>query len=545
MMQARKLATLALFSFLGACATPPALLLDGMGAHTRRVGTEDALAQRYFDQGLNLCYGFNHDEALRSFREAATLDPDCAMAYWGEAYALSPNINLPLPEENAVLAHAAIQQAVARKGQASPVHRDLIDALATRFAVPVPTERKHLDEAYAKAMAGLWKKYPDDDDIGFLYADALMNLAPWNQWTSDFEPQPNTTDILSTLERVMELNVNHPGANHFYIHAMEASAAIRQRPRPPRIGSASLVPGIGHLVHMPAHIYIQVGRFEDSMDVQPQRPRSLDREYFAADRGAGDLPLLSRTQQSLPGLVGDVPRSLRGCAWRVVRLTLQRFAGCRSTPIPGAAEWLVMDLHVHIRFGNWEAVLSAESPRADQPYAVAMWRYARGMAFANTKRIAEAKAEAVAFEEVVAMVPEEQLVFIVPAHNVLNVAREMLAGETRFHSGDYEVAFAHLRAAVAAEDALHYSEPSPWMMPTRHALGALLLQRGEIAAAEAHYRHDLKRHPGNGWSLHGLAECLDRRDATAEAASMRKRFDKAWSMATVKIKASCFCRSED
>jgi tetratricopeptide (TPR) repeat protein len=541
MMQARKLTTLVLVTALGACAAPHALLLDGMGAHKRAVQIDKGLAQRYFDQGLSLCYGFNHDEAVRSFRAAARLDPDCAMVYWGEAFALGPNINLPVPEANAALAYAAIQNAVARKDQANPVNRDLIDALATRFAMPVPGKRKHLDEAYAKAMAGLWNKYPDDDDIGFLYADALMNLAPWNQWTADFEPQPNTLEIVATLERVMELNINHPGANHFYIHAMEASAEPgKAEAAADRLGG--LVPGIGHMVHMPAHIYVQVGRYVDSMKCN-DKASQLDRDYFgkAGPQGIYHFYHAHNNHFRVWSAMyqGRYEDALESC-----ELTLRDLPAAMHAD-PGAAEWLAMDLHVHIRFGKWEAVLQAKSPRADQPYAVAMWHYARGMAFANTGRIEAARAEAAAFEKVVATVPKTQTVFIVPAHDVLKIPREMLAGETAFHSGDFEAAFTHLHAAVAAEDALHYSEPSPWLMPTRHALGALLLQRGKVAEAETHYRHDLRRHPGNGWSLHGLAECLERRSATAEAAIVRKRFDRVWSNATVKISASCFCRRAD
>ena len=540
-MQMKHLVTLTAVCFLSACATDRALLFEGMGKHTRQVSTEHALAQRYFDQGLILSYGFNHDEAVRSFDEAAKIDPTCAMAYWGKAYALGTNINLELSEENAKLAHAAIQEAMARKDNATPVERDLIDALATRFEDPPPADRKHLDRAYARAMHALWEQYPDDDDIGFLYADAMLNLDPWNQWSPDFEPNPGTLELVAALERVLELNVDHPGANHLYIHAMEASADPgKAEAAADRLGA--LVPGIGHIVHMPAHIYMQVGRYLDSMECNDEASR-IDREYFAKTGEMGIYRFYHAHNNHFrvwsAMYQGRYEDALASCELTLRDLPEELHAD------PSAGEWLAMDLHVHLRFGKWEEVLKTKAPRADQPYAVAMWRYARGMAFANTGRIAEARAEAEAFENVTASVPQEQTVFIVPAHDVLKVAREMLAGETAYHAGQHEAAFEHLRAAVAAEDALHYSEPSPWMMPTRHALGALLLEQGRVAEAEPYYVQDLKKHPGNGWSLLGLAECLERRGATAEAAAVSARFDKAWAGATVAIEASCFCRQGD
>ncbi|MHC4896404.1 MAG: tetratricopeptide repeat protein [Planctomycetota bacterium] len=540
-MQLKNLFAVVAVTTLGACVSQPALLFEGMGEHSRKVSTRDPRAQRYFDQGLALSYGFNHDEAVRSFAEAARIDPDCAMAWWGQAYALGPNINLPLDEEHGEKAYAAIQRALASRNNATAVEQDLIDALATRYENPPPGDRVRLDKAYARAMGELWKKYPQDDDIGFLYADALMNLSPWDQWAKDGTPKPNTLEIVATLERVLQINVNHPGANHMYIHAIEAS------PNPGKAEAAAdrlgrLSPGIGHMVHMPSHIYVQVGRFKDSVECN-KKASQLDREYFAKVGTQGiyhtyhahnnhfvvwSAMFLGRYEEALRGcrdLINDMPPAFRSD--------------------PGVAEWLVMDVHVHIRFGRWEAVLQTPCPRQDQPYAVAMWHYARGVAFANTQRIAQARAEAAAFEKVAATVPADQVVFIVPAHDVLRVAREMLAGETAFKAGQHDLAFKHLRAAVVAEDALRYSEPSPWMMPTRHALGALLLEQGQVAEAEMCYRQDLTHYPENGWSLNGLAECLERRNAVAEAAAVRKRFGTAWADATVSIKASCFCRTNE
>lgn len=520
-------------------SSEPAPLFEGLGDHARKVSTKEPLAQRYFDQGLNLCYGFNHDEALRSFEQATRIDPDCAMAYWGIAFAVGPNYNLPVSPENAVRAFEALQAARQRAAGATPVERDLIDALAARFANPPPEERKDLDRAYAQAMGRLWSRYPQDTDVGVLYADALLNLSPWDLWTKQKQPKENTETIVATLERVLELDVGHPGANHMYIHAVEAAYPQKAEAAADRLGK--LMPGVGHMVHMPSHIYVQVGRFKDSVECN-KKASQLDRDYF---RRVGPQAVYhtyhahnnhfliwsamfrGRYEEAMQGcrdLVADLPDEMEGADY--------------------VAEWLITDAHVNVRFGRWEDALARTSPREDQPYAVAMWRYSRAVALANTGRIEEARAEAAEFEEVAAKVPEAQKVFIIPAHQVLDVAREMMKGEIAFKAGEYDLAFEHLRAAVVAEDKMLYSEPNPWMMPTRHALGALLLDQGHVEEAERCYREDLAKYPGNGWSLRGLAECLERRDATAEAAATRAQFEKAWADATVKIEASCFCRAE-
>ena len=517
----------------------PALLFEGMGDHKRRVSTDNELAQRYFDQGLALAYGFNHDEAAESFSYAARLDPDCAAAHWGEAYALGPNYNRARRSaEYNERALAALERA-RRARNASPVERDLIDALARRFTDPRPKDRTALNEAYAAAMGELWKKYPDDGDVGTVYADALMNLNAWKLWSKDGKPWRHTEEIIATLERVIAANVNHPGANHLYIHAIEPS------PNPARAEAAAdrlagLVPGIGHLVHMPGHIYTRIGRYMDAIETN-KKATALDRAYFARKKGTQGLYHWTHAHNEhflawSAMYAGRYEDALLSCE-RIVAAVPEEF---RDKPL--AAEYVTSIYHVYVRFGRWEQLLAAPPPPSKHPYALAMHHYGRGIAYANTARFGQARSEAAAFERHAAGVPKDMVNRRVPAHDVLEVARQMLAGETAFQSGDEEKGLEHLRRAVSTEDGFRYQEPSSWMMPARHALGALLLDAGEVEEAETVYRKDLQLHAENGWALNGLAECLESLGRTDEAADVRLRFEDAWSHATVKTNASCFCR---
>jgi tetratricopeptide (TPR) repeat protein len=528
---------------LASCASlahEPALLFEGRGDHHFAITTDVPEAQTYFDQGLVLCYGFNHEEAVRSFEEVALLDPDCAMAYWGQAYALGPNMNSDVDEERAGLAARAIARAMELREGATELESDLIEALATRLARPVHEDREIVNGAYAGAMRALWVKYPDNDDVGFLYADALVNETPWDLWTADFEPTRNTNEIIAVLDRVLELNVNHPGANHFYIHAWEPSGqAQRAEAAADRLGT--ITPGLGHMVHMPSHIYIQVGRFADSVRVNDEGAR-LDREYF---QRAGPQKIYHFYQAHNTHFrvwaalyKGAYEEALEAC--RVLLEDLpEAFEG-----LPSCAAWLVMEQEVQLRFGHWQAALDFPRPREDQPIAQLLWHYARAVALANTGRIAEARAETGAFEEAVKTLPEgEDVEFYDDVGVVVRIAREMMAGEIEYKDGNAERGLEHLRAAVAAEDELKYSEPSPWLVPTRHSLGALLLEQGQVDEAAEHYRHDLVLHPGNIWSLQGLHECLERSGQTAEAAQVGEQLERVRREATVDVRASCYCRT--
>jgi len=520
----------------------PALLFEGRGEHHFEITTDEPLAQTYFDQGLALSFGFNHDEAVRSFEEAAYIDPACAMAYWGQAYALGPNMNSDVDEERAEQAAEAIAKAMARRADATELESDLIEALATRLARPVHEDREIVNGAYAGAMHALWVKYPENDDVGFLYADALVNETPWDLWTADFQPNRNTQEIITVLDTVLELNVNHPGANHFYIHTWEPSGeAYRAEAAADRLGE--LTPGLGHMVHMSGHIYVQVGRYADCVRVNEVGAR-LDREYFerAGEQGNYHFYQAHNTHFRVWAALymGAYEEALEACGVLLDDLP-DHFEG-----LPACAGWLVMDQEVHLRFGKWQEVLDVPRPREDQPIAQALWHYARAVAYANTERSAEARTEAEAFEAAVKTIPEDEDVeFYADVTVVMEIAREMMTGEIEYKAGNFEVGLDHLRKAVAAEDELEYSEPSPWLVPTRHSLGALLLEQGEVAEAEQHYRQDLKLHAGNIWSLHGLTECLERSGKTAEAAEVRAQLDVVRREASVDVRASCYCRTTE
>lgn len=523
-----------------ACAAPAENppLLKGMGSHGRLVKTVDSRAQRYFDQGLALTYGFDRRAAVRSFETATRLDPDCAMAWWGLALALGPYINAPMSAEQGERAYAAAARARELAGRETAANRALIEALARRYSDPPPEQRADLDRDFADAMRKVWRNHPQDSDVGALFAEALMVLRPWDYWTRDGQPFSETDEIIGTLERVLAASPLHPGANHYYIHVMEGSPhPERALPAADRLGS--LAPGIGHLVHMPGHVYVHTGRYGDAVAVN-ERSVEIGRAHNALGsyppndfEVAHNLHFLSYAAM----FEGRSERAL--AAARAIRGELSE----ETLGLPALAEEVLgAALHVLVRFGRWAEILAKPAPEQRHPYTRAMWRYARGVAAANTGRFDLANAEAKAFEEEAARVPSAFRIFVVPADDVLKVARHMLAGEIAFRSGHLAEAIAELREATAAEDALRYSEPPPWMQPVRHTLGAVLLEAGQLDEAEKAYREDLERHPDNVWSLQGLAESLGRTGRETEARSARDRFEAGVKRADVRIRSSCYCR---
>ncbi len=519
----------------------PAMPLADLGGHHFPITTRSPLAQQWFDQGLAWCYGFHHAEALRCFRQAAAADPDCAMAWWGMAYAAGPHINnMEMSPESAQQAHADACRAAALAASATPVERALIGAIGVRYAWPAPADRKELDQAYAAAMRRVHAEHGAHPDVAALCAEALMDLRPWDLWQPDGTPQPETPEILALLEQLLARHPSHPQANHLYIHAVEASTdpgrsvAAAERLR-------ELAPAIGHLVHMPAHAFLRVGRYEDAAE--------------ANRRGiAADLAIVART-----GRTGFY-EVYRAHNYHFLAYAAM-FAG-RGDEALAAARDLVRELpidlvqqlpqyleaflavpyHVLVRFGRWQDMLAEPAPPAWQKSRLAFFHYGRGVALAASGRVDEARRERERFRAAVAAVPADWLLGNNPLPTVLAIGDAFLDGEVEFRAGDHERAFASLRLAVERADALRYDEPWGWMMPPRHGLGALLLEAGRLAEAEAVYRRDLEQHRENGWALRGLAECLQRRGATAEAQAVEQRFATAWRFATAPIAASCFCR---
>ena len=516
-------------------------LFDGLGPRSRRVTTTSADAQRYFDQGLKFLYAFNHDEAIRSFRQAATLDPACAMAWWGIAYACGPHINnSSVDEAHAREGSGALAQARERSAGASPVERALIDALTKRYADPQPADRGPLDRAFADAMRAVWEANPGDADVGALYAEARMDLRPWDLWTHDGQPQPGTDEILGVLRAVIAREPDHPLALHLSIHALEAS------PHPERADAAAdrlrdLQPGLAHLVHMPSHIDVRRGRWEEAERAN-EKAIAADEAYRRVRPNQGFYRIYMLHNRHMLAFAAV----MRGESGRAIRAIDEMIAAVppdwarqNATLADGA---LAMPLELRMRFGRWEEVLAAPEPDAIFPTARAFRHAVRGSALAATGKVAEARTELGAFLEAKKRVPDSAVIVVNKAVDVLGVAEHLLTGEILYREGKPDEAFAALREAVRREDALRYAEPPDWIIPVRHALGAALMQSGRYGEAERVYRDDLERHPENGWSLFGLARSLELQGKADEAERVRARFEKAWSGADVKLSSSCFCQ---
>jgi len=522
-------------------AAPPVPEFKNLGAHTRKISTASPDAQRYFDQGLNFLFAFNHDEAIRSFREAARLDPDCAMAWWGVAAANGPHINNPVvPPDRSAAAWEALRRAHAAASRATEVERALIVAQAARFADPPPEDRAALDRAYAEAMRTVWRTYPQDADVGAMFAESLMDLRPWDLWTPDGTAQPGTEEVLSTLKAVMSTSPNHPLALHLYIHAVEMS------PNPEKADLAAdrlrdLTPGLGHLVHMPSHIDVRRGRWVQAITAN-EKAMASDLRYSAQVPAQGFYRLyMSHNHHMLAYAAMMIGRSAAALA-SIDEMVARMPEDWRKEYAAIADGFIAMPLEVRIRFGKWDEILAAPEPPEFLPVARALRLYARGVALAAQGKTAEARAEQKAFEAARALVPAEATFGNNTAADLLGVATGMLEGEIAYREGNAEAGLAALRKAVEAEDGLRYDEPPDWILPVRHALGAALLQSSKPAEAEAVFREDLRRLPDNGWSLFGLGRALRLQGKEAEAAVVEARFNEVWSGADVALKSSCFCQ---
>jgi len=519
-------------------AAPP--LLERFGDLHRDIGSTVPAAQRYFDQGLRLAYGFNHDAAGRAFAEAARLDPDCAMCAWGQALVLGPNINLPMDPGAAKAATAFARRAAQLASHATPADRALIEALQVRYADPAPADRTSLDKAYAEAMARVVRAFPGDDDAAALHAEALMDLAPWAQWR-DGKPTEHTPRILAELERVLARNPRHIGAMHYYIHATEASPTP-ERAVPYADALAALAPGSGHLVHMPAHTYIRVGRYHDAT-LTNFAATTADKAFLSFCRGSngvyplGYVPHNWHFATMTAGLTGS-----RTLALQAAEQTAQRAdrALMGQAPMEFMQLFVATPLFTQVRFGDWNAILATTAPPAPLPFTSAIWHFARGMALARTGKVAEATRE---FDALHAIARDPAIADVNFGNNkavaVLAVAVPFLHGELLAARGQAAQGIAALRQAATAEDALSYNEPADWPLPVRPYLGAALLATGDARGAIDAYRQDLVTYPENGWSLHGLA-MAQRSLGDTDAAATERRYRDAWQWADAPLVASRF-----
>jgi tetratricopeptide (TPR) repeat protein len=524
-------ALLLVASSLRAQQAPPPLYTD-LGTHQRAVGTRVPLAQQYFDQGLRLVYGFNHAEAIRSFTRATELDSACAMCWWGIAYAYGPHVNAGMDSVSGVKAYQAAQKALSLSRTAIPWQRAYIRAVTARYAPVPPANRATLDSAYARGMAAVVRRYPNDLDAAALYAESLMDLRPWNYWTPQGKPYPGTEQIVRQLERVIARNPEHPGACHYYIHAVEAVNPQLAVPCAERL--ARLMPGVGHIVHMPAHIYVRVGRYNDAAAsnvhaihtdeafIEGQKPVTVySLAYYPHNIHflAFVSTLAGRSTQAL-----EAARRLQS----KVNLDVARQVPMLQEMVP----YYVLTLTT---FGRWDDVLAQPLPPSDIRMPLAMAYYARGVAYAAKGQPAEAQTALDTVKAIDAATPADS-----PAKTPVSIAVHALMGEIATRSGKFDEGIGHFREALKIEDAGLYFEPPKWYYPIRESLGAALLKAGRSAEAEAVYREDLKRFPENGWSLFGLAAALKAQGKSADAAAVEQRFSKAWSAADVTLAASRF-----
>jgi tetratricopeptide (TPR) repeat protein len=515
--------------------------VEDLGPHRRAVTTSSAEAQAEFDRGLAYLYGFNHDEAIRAFTRASELDPDCAMAWWGIAYAHGPHINNPaVPEQRANAAWEALGKAVARAGDGTPVEQALIAALETRYASPQPEDRAPLDVAYAEAMRGVHAAYPEDADVGALTAEALMDVHPWDLWLADGSPQPWTGEIVALLEEELAAAPDHPLAAHLYIHAVEASF------EPGRADAAAetlrdLMPSLGHMVHMPSHIDVRSGRWHEAIAANT-RAMAADHAY-----------LERRPDQQFYRLYMAHNHHMRAFAAMMVGQSELALASVREMVAEMPADWLeenaswadgwvAMPYEVLMRFGRWDEILAEPEPPEYLPFSRALRHYGRGVAHAARDEVAEARAAQAAFTAEAGRVPEDASFGNNATHDLLAVAKAVLDGEILVRAGEMEAGIERLREAVVAEDALRYDEPPDWIQPVRHALGATLLAAGRAAEAEEVFRADLAKLPGNGWGLFGMARALRIQGKDAEAERFETEFAAAWEGADVEIDTPCFCQ---
>jgi tetratricopeptide (TPR) repeat protein len=507
-------------------------LLANLGSYHHQVTTANARAQQFFDQGLRLVYAFNHAEAVRAFREAARLDPTLAMASWGHAYALSPNVNDPITSEREQEAYETIQRAVALEAHASPAERAYIDALAKRYSAKYGEEREAKDKAFVSAMKQVAAQYPDDPDAATIYAASIMETMPWRYWREDGAAQPGTQEVIDTLERTIARFPDHPGAHHFYIHIVEASKAP-ERAEKSADKLESLMPGAGHLIHMPAHIYIRLGRYKDAAESN-LRAIKADEDYITQCKAQGIYPLTYYPHNIHFLWAASMWEGRSGVAIAAAKRVADNVKSAGEIA-PWAQPFLVARYFAAVRFSRWDDLIAEPAPDASLPLLRGIWLYARGVALAERGGLDEASKQLADLRELL-KTPEFGKT---PIGNntlraVLAVGEPMLAGAIAERQNNLNDAIAQYDRGVRLEDALIYNEPLDWAMPSRHVLGAALLRAGRASEAETVFWEDLKRNPENGWALYGLTRSLEAQQKGDAAEQARARFERAWSRADVK-----------
>jgi tetratricopeptide (TPR) repeat protein len=518
-----------------------ARLFQGLGGFHREITSAVPQAQQYFDQGMRLLWAFNHDESTRSFAKAAQLDPACAACYWGVALTVGPNYNVPaMAEPRARVAFAALRRAQDNAAHASAVEQALIAALAARYPSAQPLGPANLEgvlNAYADAMRKVAARFPDDLDVQTLCAESEMNLHAWKLWSPDGQPVAGTAEIVARLEGVLRRDPGHPGANHYYVHVMEAS------PDPAKAVAAAerlrgMMPAAGHLEHMPAHIMQRVGRYEEAAEAN-RRGVEADQAYFQATAAPDYYAMYLAHNYSFlafsAAMEGRKAEALSAVQGVVQALPLDMLLAM------GDSGWnLSQQYAALVRFGLWDELIALEAPDQRAPGLTAAWLYGRGVALAARGRLDEAQAALAQLHTLAAGVAPDAGAGLNTLRDVLGVAEPIVAGRIAASQRRDDQAVSELTRAVAAEDRLAYDEPSEWYFPARHLLGAQLLIAGRTREAEAVYREDLKRNPHNGWALYGLAAALKREGRSAEARRTTREFEAAWNRADVQLRASAF-----
>jgi len=506
----------------------PVTLMAGLGDLHHPTSTRNAEAQQFFDQGLRLIYAFNHDEAARSFQRAAQLDPNFTMAYWGIAEAVGPNYNDPASDERFAAAHEAIQKAAALSAQASPSEQAYVQAMAIRFPADPKADRRKAAEDYRDAMREVMKKYPDDLDAATLFAESGMNLHPWGLWHPDGTPEDGTEEVVATLESVLRRDPNHMGAMHYYIHSVEASRSP-ERALAAANKLAAAAPAAGHLVHMPAHVYIRTGDYQAAVQTN-EKAAAADRAYIESSGVMGIYPMMYYSHNlHFIAICAAMNGNYTEAKKTADQLAAHVAPGVKD--MPPLEGFMTIPIAVEVRFHRWDDILAMKQPPAEMQVTTLYWHFARGMALAAKGRVAEAEAEHKIVSDAEAATPEDA-VFAMPVNNrtkdILKIAQNVLGAKIALARKEPDTAIPMLRDAIAVQDSLKYDEPPDWFFPVRESLGAVLLMNGDAPGAEKVFREDLGRNPRNPRSLYGLHEALRAQGRDYDAGFVQKQFEASW-----------------